>query len=306
VWDTSLSALLMATILWVTLRLAKNGAGAEAKEPHEIGDATTKVASDPWWGKWCWYGLLWGLALMTNPSLGIMLPVLIGWIMVDGSRKSKGAITNKHEEIIGPALAIGIAILCCVPWTVRNYIAFHRFIPLRSNLPFELWLGNNQNFDPQSQIVPPPNPERAEIHNYIQMGETAFMQNKWRESIEFIRAHPRLEVTLFARRFVATWTGMERPVQAFIDTDSFLTRTVLTSNFLIAIGALCGVVFLLARRSPFAFPLAAFPVAFPTLYYLTHTSLRYRHPIDPILVLLTATGVSCILNRPIRRPETGR
>jgi hypothetical protein len=233
------------------------------------------------------------------------LPVLIGWIMVDGSRKSKGAITNKHEEIIGPALAIGIAILCCVPWTVRNYIAFHRFIPLRSNLSFELWLGNNQNFDPQSQIVPPPDPERAEIHNYIQMGETAFMQNKWRESVAFVRTHPRLEVTLFARRFVATWTGLEKPMQVFIDTDSLLTRAVLVSNFLMALGALCGVVFLLARRSPFAFPLAAFPVVFPTLYYVTHTSLRYRHPIDPILVLLTATGVACVLSRFYSVSENG-
>jgi hypothetical protein len=36
-----------------------------------------------------------------------------------------------------------------------------------------------------------------------------------------------------------------------------------------------------------AFPLAVFPVVFPCLYYLTHADLRYRHPIDPIVLLLT-------------------
>jgi len=29
-------------------------------------------------------------------------------------------------------------------------------------------------------------------------------------------------------------------------------------------------------------------VVFPCLYYLTHADLRYRHPIDPVVLLLTA------------------
>jgi hypothetical protein len=48
VWDTSLSALLGATILWATLELP---------ESQRMRD-------------WCGYGLLWGFTLMTNPSLG--------------------------------------------------------------------------------------------------------------------------------------------------------------------------------------------------------------------------------------------
>src|SRR3984957_10312313 len=45
VWDTSLSALLMATILWATLDLAESYR----------------------WRDWTLYGALWGCALMTNP-----------------------------------------------------------------------------------------------------------------------------------------------------------------------------------------------------------------------------------------------
>ena len=40
------------------------------------------------------------------------------------------------------------------------------------------------------------------------------------------------------------------------------------------------------------FPLAVFPVIFPCLYYLTHADLRYRHPIDPVVLLLTAIAVA--------------
>jgi hypothetical protein len=33
------------------------------------------------------------------------------------------------------------------------------------------------------------------------------------------------------------------------------------------------------------------------LYYATHPSLRYRHPIDPAIVILVAVGFTSILNR---------
>jgi hypothetical protein len=268
VWDTSLAALLMATILWATLELVE-----------------TQRARD-----WCGYGLLWGFALMTNPSLGSVLPVLLGWA---GYRRWKQG--NLHPS--HPLLACGIAVLCCVPWTVRNYLTFHRFIPLRSNFAFELWLGNNEQFDEQSLLMPAADPERFEIRNYIHMGETAFMQDKWRRTTAFIQTHPRLEIILFGRRFVATWTGMEKPIEGFRDADSPLVRLVLISNTLAAIGALCGIVALAWYRNPYAFPLAACPIVHPAIYYVTHTSLRYRHPIDPVVLLLLAVAVAALVQK---------
>jgi Dolichyl-phosphate-mannose-protein mannosyltransferase len=130
IWDTSLSALLAATILWATLALAKSD----------------RVSS------WGGYGMLWGFALMTNPALGALLPFLLGWLACHGRLARRVRLTSRgspaYRSVVGSrlrwnrvALAAGVAILCCVPWTIRNYAAFHRFIPLRSNLPFELWLG---------------------------------------------------------------------------------------------------------------------------------------------------------------------
>jgi hypothetical protein len=296
IWDTSLSALLMTTILWATLRLM-DGERARVDRPDldREGSNATELRS---WRSWCGYGLLWGFALMTNPSLGVMLPFLVGWIVY---RLQTGGVSGGHLQLGGPALAVAIAVLCCVPWTVRNYRVFHTFIPLRSNFAFELWLGNNENFDPQSQIVPPANPERAEIHNYIHMGETTFMQEKWAEAISFMRSHRRLEAILFARRFVATWTGMDNPAQGFLDSDSLMTRMALVSNLLAGIGALCGIVILFLRRSRHAFLLAAFPIVFPVVYYVTHASLRYRHPIDPVVMLLGAAAICGVGGRPFLR-----
>jgi hypothetical protein len=57
-----------------------------------------------------------------------------------------------------------------------------------------------------------------------------------------------------------------------------------------------GAAVLFFRRNAYAFPLAAYPVVFPLLYYVTHTSLRYRHPIDPIALLLTAVAAKASMS----------
>ena len=63
-------------------------------------------------------------------------------------------------------------------------------------------------------------------------------------------------------------------------------------NFLTAIGGAIGIVLLWRRRNPYVFPATVFMVVVPIVYYVTHASLRYRHPIDPIVLILTAIAVT--------------
>ncbi len=60
-------------------------------------------------------------------------------------------------------------------------------------------------------------------------------------------------------------------------------------NCLLSLGCLFGV--LAAQRAglPEAGPLAMVLLIFPAVFYVTHASLRYRFPIDPIMLVL-ATG----------------
>ena len=285
IWDTSLSALLAALILWATLELAKSER----------------------WLDWGVYGILWGLALMTNPALGVLLPFLLGWAVYRGRGESR--LRGRRM-----ALTVAVAILCCVPWTVRNYVAFHRFVPVRSNLPFELWLGNNDIFDEHARNGRKSITRTEEVRRYAQLGETGYMAEKWELATSFIRTHPGLELQLAGEKFVAFWVGTDSPVKNFRETDSWLIRGILLTSFSTAIGALFGVVVLWMGRKKITqrrrvrragaeteenidgaeemvrvpvLPFSIFPVIFPCLYYLTHADLRYRHPIDPIVLLLT-------------------
>jgi len=262
IWDTSLSAFLAATLLWATLSL---------RESPRLRD-------------WSLYGLLWGLTLLTNPALALLFPVLLVWAAY---RKRD----RERARLLRPALAAAVAILCCAPWIVRNYRQFHKFIPLRSNFAFELYIGNNENYDEQHRFRPGAITQDREILRYLHMGEAAFMEEEQRKALAFITTHPRIEVRLVALRFVDFWLGTPAPVAALAQTDSLPIRLLLLCNYLTPLGALLGMLVLIARKSVYALPLLAFPVVFPLVYYVTHTSLRYRHPIDPIVLLLIAIGV---------------
>jgi hypothetical protein len=268
IWDTSLAALIVAAILLATLQ----------------------VAESDQWRSWSGYGLLWGLALMTNPAVGLALPVMLWWLAF---RREERARRDWRLRFKQPALAAFLALACCVPWTVRNFVVFHRFILFRSNLAYELYIGNNENYDERRRGVPVITQD-LETLRYLRMGETAFMDEEERKALLFIESHPRMEVQLVAWRFVDFWMGVPDPWRTFEETDSWLIRGILLGNMLSSAGALLGVIVVFVRRNVYAVPLAAFPVVFPVLYYVTHTSLRYRHPIDPVVMLLAALAISSV------------
>ncbi len=281
IWDTSLSALLVATIVWATLALPTSRR----------------------WRDWSAYGLLWGLVLMTNPASISVLPFVLAWFIYQAnktneSNKEASQQPRRASQFAKPLLAVALTLLCCVPWTVRNYVVFHRLIPLRSGLPFELYIGNNENYDERRSGLPPTITFEREVLRYLKIGETSFMDEEKRKAFAFIAAHPRVELTLFIKRFVAFWIGTPQPIQAFLENDSLLLRAILIGNFLTAIGAAFGITILFIRRSRYAFPIATFPIILPIIYYVTHTSLRYRHPLDPVLIMLTAMALGTALRWP--------
>src|ERR1700730_3757529 len=87
IWDTSLSALLAATILWATLALT---------ESDRIRD-------------WSAYGMLWGFTLMTSPALGALLPFLLGWLACRGRLAYRGSGENRLRwKWVATATRVGV------------------------------------------------------------------------------------------------------------------------------------------------------------------------------------------------------
>jgi hypothetical protein len=273
-WDASISALLAATILWATLAL-------------EL-DKSQRLRN------WCAYGLLWGVALMFNATLAALFPFLAGWLAYRAHQQNRAWFTNA-------AAAIAIIILCCVPWTIRNYRVFHQFVPLRSVLGLQLWLGNNDQTQDIFRGDLHPIYNAAEREQYISLGEIAYMQQKKQQALAYMFSHPAREAHLILYRAISIWSGgTPYPLEDFLGTPSLRFRTILAFNIVAALGTLCGIIILFGERSPFAIPIAAFPLIYPWAYYLTLALPRYRLPIDPIVMVLLAISIQHLARKLFR------
>jgi hypothetical protein len=107
---------------------------------------------------------------------------------------------------------------------------------------------------------------------------------------------------LTGRRIVATWLGTEHPFADFLSTRSSFARVVLLCNLLVLAGTLAGLLILFLRRNAYFFPLAVYPLVFPLVYYITHTSFRYRHPADPALMILAAVSLLGFRAKTLKTP----
>ncbi|MGC2722054.1 MAG: glycosyltransferase family 39 protein [Candidatus Acidiferrales bacterium] len=268
-WEASLAALLGATILWATLTLEENR-GLRA---------------------WCAYGLLWGFTLMTNATLGALLPFLLVWL---GWR----ARIENRSVASRVAVTVALAASCCVPWTVRNYQVFHQLVPLRSVLGLQLWLGNNDETQDIFRGDLHPIYNQSERQHYVTVGEIAYMQEKRDLATSYMFSHPAREAHLIWLRFVSIWAGGAiHPIDDFVGTPDPWFRYVLAFNILVAFGTLAGVIVLLAEHNVYSLPCAVFPAIFPWAYYMTLALPRYRLPIDPINMLLASVALLGLIRR---------
>ncbi len=260
VWDTTLLALVFSLIFWATL--AMRG----------------KSGVRPWLG----YGALWALGVLINPSILSLLPFLVAWLVW----QLRGAQAAWLRPVTAAMLLFAI---CMIPWTVRNYRVFGKVIVLRSNFGLELWLGNNPQVTDTSAQWQHPSSDPQEAAKYVRMGEIPYMAQKQQEAVAYMRTHPAETLNLIFRRFEMNWLAFsDSPVDVWVNGDRN-TRLFLGLNCLLSVGCLFGVLVASRAHLPEAVPFALVLLIFPAVFYVTHASLRYRFPIDPIMLIL-ATG----------------
>ena len=276
IWDQSLSALLLTGILCATLYLAGEPSIASGRRRSQL--------------LWAGYGIGWALALLTNPAIGVLLPFFAAWLA-----------WKRHNSGTAWKSPIAIALLTCVlgilPWTARNYSAFGQWVPIKSNFGLEFWLGNN----PEVKIIwtwwRSPASDAAESPELHRQGEIAYMHAKQSEALSFIKAHPGTFLDWSFDRFVDTWTALwDQRADPWVHAlDAGTAYATFCSIF--SLLALLGL--LAARRADAleTFPLSAAMLLFPLTYYITHSAIRYRHPIDPVMTVLAVYATACAYAR---------
>jgi 4-amino-4-deoxy-L-arabinose transferase-like glycosyltransferase len=256
VWETSLAALLLAVIFWLALELEElNGAA-------------------PWIG----FGLLWGVAALTNSSLISFLPASGLWAWYRRWKAGKPSLG-------GVALAAIFFVATIAPWLVRNYEVFGKFVFIRSNFGAELRLGNGPGADGTWMSYLHPTQNSLALQQYEQKGEIAYVAERKREAMDFIHADYGRFAWLSFKRFVYYWAGRPRSSErsALVDNSAFLASSIL---------AFWGLGRALRKRQPGAWLFFWLVVCYPAIYYFVYPHSRYRHPIESAMAILIAYLIS--------------
>ncbi len=259
VWEMSLTTMLFAWVLVIALRV--RGIGSPTSEDPQ----TTR--------RWLLFGLLWGLIALSNPSLLLFLPVCGLWMLFGAQRKSTA---------FGKAVLSGFVFLACLaPWALRNWSVFHAFIPIRGNFGAELYLGNA----PESIAMPWGTSVTSEndLDQYARLGEVEYVKQRGEMAKAYIAAHPKRFAELSLKRFYFFWAGVPHP----LDRAPWVEYFRELNYCLFSVTGLMGLALAIKRRVPAASLIAGAFLLLPLTYYFITVQARFRHPLEPLIVILT-------------------
>ena len=257
IWETSLSAFLLSLLCLLTL----------------------KMENDNRLTSWIAYGLLWGIVGLTNTSMVAWLPFSGCWLAYQLHRRGKSFVV----PVVVSAVVFWLTL---APWLNRNYAVFHRPVFIRADLGVELRSGNNS--EAQGWWVKKYHPGNNGVlyAQYAKMGEVEFASEQGRLAEEWIAENPATFVGLCVRRFIYFWIDFPKQGVGVAQNAAFLLFSLLSW---------VGLVLTLKRRLHGGFLFATLVLFYPITYYVTFPTPRYRHAIDPELLILAVFAVVSLL-----------
>lgn len=252
IWETSLSALLLALTIWLALAMVE------------------------WDGLFPWvgFGVLWGAIALNGTSLLSFLPAAGLWIWYQRAKRGK-------RSFAGVVLSSVVFFACLTPWLVRNYRTFGQFIFIRDNFGAELRLGNGNGADGTLMLYLDPPHDPSAMRQFQEMGELRYTAMKKRQALDYIKADYARFAGLSVKRFVYFWAGAPR------ETDLWWLSQVKNSLFLVSsVLTFWGLGRALRFRKPGAWLLFWLILLYPAVYYFVYPGARYRHPIEPEMTIL--------------------
>ncbi len=293
-----LSGTLVAENLLLVFELAAIWTALRARRARRLGGVYLWIAAT---------GVLTGLATLTHENAAVFaLPLGVAAWSAVRARAPARARRPRLWALAGPAVLMLCACAMIAPWTIRNTVELHHFVPISDETGITL-LGT---YNATSAAARPVHykwdlflkmPEFAAIakaaHRYDEVQLSDHLQSR---ALDYIRAHPFSPVDVAFHNTLrmfelegsfawhASYDAIGLPARAAgIGVVSFWALLAL---------AIAGLFTSVRREAP------GWLWAFPVLYWLSIAFVnvetpRFREPIDPFFILLAACAVATAARR---------
>ena len=239
-------------------------------------------------GRLAWLlGSLMGCLILTSQTVA---PIYATWLAWEVCRHKNGFFSKS----LLPLVLLPLVIIA--PWTIRNYLVFHSFTPIRDNFGLELSVSNNDcarfgiSANERNGCFEKvhPNKNVNEARKVMELGEIKYNALQSREALGWISSHPARFIKLSIMRLIAFWM----PTENFnIHYTSGRDRERV-AIYLITLSSVLGLIILCQRDGKSGALLISCLMVLPLIYYVIQFEYRYRYPIMWVTFLLGAMPVT--------------
>ena len=262
-WYHSFVALLLAAIFLLVLSLA----------------SSNRLSA------WAGFGVLLGFAALTNPVMIGIAPFIGSWLWVQLNRKRKRAWAAISTGLIAMVVTI-------LPWLVRNEHVLHQPVVFKDGFWMEVCVGNVNNSLHWWDGDEHPSGSARDNAQYEQLGELRYMAAKHDRAIAYIATHPGAYALRSLRHAIFMWTGFWSFNRDYLRQEPFDPENICFLT-LFSVLSIAGLYFMFREgRGVTARLYFLVLLSFPVPYYLSHLDPGFRHPVDPLLVILACFALT--------------
>lgn len=224
-------------------------------------------------------------ATMTKATLTLLPPLLLALSACITTASLRRTVT-----VLLAASCLYAALLS--PWWIRNAMVVGSFVPFTTSSAQNLYLGNNPNnpnggIDWSRDVEPEVAARLLAIPNEVER-QRAFNDR----TTAYIKEHPDAFVRAALQKFVRLWNIIPNATE-FRGVYALISALTFGPVLLLAV---VGVLWQWRQWRRFAPPLIVIGY-FTLVHVVTIASLRYRLPIEPLLIVLAAMTIGAMFDR---------
>lgn len=244
------------------------------------------------------FGVLSGILVLLQPvSIPIVAAGLLGFPLVKRGKRGFGW----QSAVLSCCIAAAVA----APWTIRNYVVFDAFIPVKS--PF--WMNIYEGFMPENHgtarfdIIPAS--EKQRIDSLSQTLNDVAMEREYRVAAQrAIADNPVMYIEKCAYQAWLLWTFPPRYFTSW--TVGFLLVRLLPV-ILLSVFTLAGAGYLYRANPVFARSIAAALLYITVVYAATHAAnIRFKLDIEWVQLFAAGAYFEGILRRRVEKLPAGK
>lgn len=250
-------------------------------------------------------GVVLAIILLLRQVFLLFIPFLFLWIWVARFKRRAGL------PIVSTALAFAIIVLCILPISLYNQSRFGRFVLLNTNSGYAFFLGNHPIYGTQFIPILPNETYHDMIPQEVRhLDEAALDQALLERGMQFVFDDPKRYILLSISRIPAYFMFWPSSDSSLVSNISRVSSFGIMLPFMIY-----GLILALRKMglekghylvNLFTAPvglLLLFVVVYSSVHLLTWALIRYRLPVDAVLIPFAGMAVASIFEK-IQRKNT--